>query len=200
MTTTLANQPLRSHGQPGSNPQVLIYAFTGELKSRQIHSYGNATTRPSDRREAGRGLLNNPFMFCGGVLDGIAHIVCILPPAIIITFAGPTIRRDYEAHREEGSYYRRQQWHRPSHGPTFSSRKARRSPLPAATRRRWMKRSPNLARARVATALTSPLQKIASGSSQPWPQISGSSTLSSPMPASPGGLLRARPTRPFLRT
>jgi NAD(P)-dependent dehydrogenase (short-subunit alcohol dehydrogenase family) len=37
-------------------------------------------------------------------------------------------------------------------------------------------------------------------SSQPWPKISGSSTSSSPMPASPAGLLPARPTRPFLRT
>ena len=49
-----------------------------------------------------------------------------------------------------------------------------------------MKRSPNLDRARVATALTSPLRKIASGSSQPWPKISGSSTLSSPMPGISG--------------
>jgi NAD(P)-dependent dehydrogenase (short-subunit alcohol dehydrogenase family) len=32
------------------------------------------------------------------------------------------------------------------------------------------------------------------------PKISGSSTSSSPMPASPAGLLPARPTRPFLRT
>ena len=48
--------------------------------------------------------------------------------------------------------------------------------------------------------VTSPLRKIASGSSQPWPKISASSTLSSPMPASPAELLPARPTRPFLRT
>ena len=53
---------------------------------------------------------------------------------------------------------------------------------------------------RVATALTSPLRKTASGSSQPWPKISGNSTLSSPMPASPAGLLPVRPTRPCLRT
>src|SRR5579863_2737860 len=39
-----------------------------------------------------------------------------------------------------------------------------------------------------------------SSSSQPWPKISASSTLSSPMPASPAGLLPARPRRPFLRT
>jgi len=32
------------------------------------------------------------------------------------------------------------------------------------------------------------------------PKISGSSTLSSPMPASPAGLLPAQPTKPFLRT
>jgi NAD(P)-dependent dehydrogenase (short-subunit alcohol dehydrogenase family) len=31
-------------------------------------------------------------------------------------------------------------------------------------------------------------------------RISGSSTLSSPMPASPAGLLPAQPTKPFLRT
>ena len=52
----------------------------------------------------------------------------------------------------------------------------------------------------LATALTSPLRKIASGSSQPWPEISGSSTLSSPMPASLGGRLPVRLTRPFSRT
>src|SRR5580693_7444934 len=61
-----------------------------------------------------------------------------------------------------------------------------------------MKRSPNLDLARVATALTSPLRKIASGSSKPWPKILGSSTLSSPMPASPAVLLLGRPTRPLL--
>ena len=69
-----------------------------------------------------------------------------------------------------------------------------------ATGRRSMRRSPNLDRARVATALTLPLGKIASGSSPPSAKISGSSTSSSPMPASPAGLLPARPTRPFLRT
>ena len=83
--------------------------------------------------------------------------------------------------------------------PDFSLLKAHWSPLPVATRRRSMKRSLNLDLARVATALTSPSRKIASGCSQPWPKISGSSTLSSPMPASPAGLLLARPTRPFLR-
>jgi hypothetical protein len=46
--------------------------------------------------------------------------------------------------------------------PDFSLRRARRSPLLVATRRRSLKRSPNLDRARVATALTSPLRKIAS--------------------------------------
>ncbi len=30
----------------------------------------------------------------------------------ILSDAGPTKRRHYEAHREKGSYYRRQQWHR----------------------------------------------------------------------------------------
>ena len=82
----------------------------------------------------------------------------------------------------------------------FLLRRARRSPLLVATRRRSMKRLQNSDPTRVATAQTLRLRKTASGSSQPWPKISGSSTLSSPMPASPAELQPARPTRPFLRT
>jgi hypothetical protein len=82
----------------------------------------------------------------------------------------------------------------------FSSRRAHRSPLPVAIRRRWMRHLQNWDPTRVATAQTSLLRKTASSSSQPWPKISGSSTLSSPMPASPAVRLPAQPTRPFLRT
>ena len=84
--------------------------------------------------------------------------------------------------------------------PDFSLRRARRSPLPVATRRRSMRRLQNSEQMRVATALMSPLLKTASGSLQPWPKISGNSTLSSPMPASLGGRLPVQLTRPFFKT
>ena len=49
---------------------------------------------------------------------------------------------------------------------------AHRSPLLVATRRPSMRRLQNSDPTHVATALTSPLRKTASGSSQPWPKIS----------------------------
>ena len=72
--------------------------------------------------------------------------------------------------------------------------------IAVATRKHWMQRLQNSDQTRVATALTSQLRKTASGSSQPWPKISGNSTLSSPMPESLAGHLLVPLTRPFLRT
>ncbi len=83
--------------------------------------------------------------------------------------------------------------------PAFSLLKAHRSPLPVATKRRSMKRWQNSDHTLVATVQTSLLRKTASGSSQPWPKISGNSTLCLPTPAFPAGRRPARPTRPFSR-
>jgi hypothetical protein len=73
-----------------------------------LHYFAHAYVLKSPFTEQAGSLLDNPFMLCGGLFDGIAHIFCILPSMTVIIFdAGPAKRRHYEAHRQEGSYYRR---------------------------------------------------------------------------------------------
>jgi hypothetical protein len=58
----------------------------------------------------------------------------------VISDAGPAKRKHDEAHRQEGSYYWWQQWHRSCYSPTFHCG-GHRSPLLVATRRRSMKKN-----------------------------------------------------------
>src|SRR5215469_5922081 len=94
-----------------------------------LHDFGHAYVLKSPFTEQAGGLLHNPFMFRSSLFNGVAHNVFsassmyddhhITYMTDIIFDASHTKRRHYEAHREEGSYYRREQRHRSGHGPSF---------------------------------------------------------------------------------